>query len=201
MTSKYAILGTFVHRAVAMPFGKPKALNTGETWQDMGARINSAAAFLTDCLSEDDSTFSPLRLVTDPGGPWWTLAANQFFELGASEQQWVAERLTPAARKASEELVDVANEDNWTWLWSEPALLAGAGRRHPRVTRPDLVAGRAGRGAVIIDLKVSVRTDGFTSSFDEWQILLERSGIEVDERWYFAISPYPDGDAQWIPVN
>lgn len=203
-----SILGTLVHRAVFMPFAKPKELRRPRSggpliidphW-DNGVRdwsgepvsdaIAAAVALLEDAIGESIDGYreetvwrAKLELSADAGGAWWSGPARDFRDLEPSDRDWVSRRLGPAAAKVAEWLSRTADEEDWKWIWSEVPLWIWSMPR-PMVTRVDLLvgAGEGGARGYAFDLKVTkddYHAGGFEPRVEHLDSLRRyRSGLE-----------------------
>lgn len=206
--SRESVLGTLVHRAVFMPFAKPKELRrlksggslnidpcqdrvTGDwSGEPIPDAVAAAVALLEDAIGESLDGYgerttwrAKLELVADAGGAWWSGPATDFRDLERSDRDWVSRRLKPAAAKVAEWLSQTAAEEDWKWIWSEVPLWSWASPR-PTVTRVDLLvgAGEAGALGYAFDLKVTNRDyeakDFEPSRADRASLRRYRRGLE-----------------------
>lgn len=215
--TSHTVLGTLVDRALCMPYAKPTRLARGismDTNTLIADEVDQAAAFLLEALQDPDAAeaWSRAELSVDPGGPWWAKALSDYLGLSQREQDWVRSRLQLVASRAGAAVQEAATTEAWSWLWSQPPLLAprSGHESRPRIVRPDLVAGLKGDRCLLVDLKTRGRAEavprgetryGQTRAFQEWAKLLRASGHEAKEAWVLAVSSrgrVADGDAAYL---
>jgi hypothetical protein len=195
-----------------MPFAKPQVLRGGRRGKiPLSTDVGDAAKLLTVALREPGACdeWSRAQLSVDPAGPWWAKAQQDFFGLSIPHQEWILERLAPTALHAARVIETAAIKEGWTWLWSQPSLVA-PGKPRPRVTRPDLVAGIRDEKCLIIDIKTTAQEDlrkvlgwyngrALRASFVTWRQTLTALGFDPAGSWVLSVSI--DGRrSKWIEM-
>lgn len=219
--SKYRQVGSFVDRAVSMPYAKPQVLWQGcRATYDKNSRlwtpdvpipddIAGAANFVVRTLSVDqevaETNWSPARLAIDPAGPWWSEPVDDFFRLTPEDRVWILERIQDAAGTVADQLFDCAKEERWRWLWSQPSLARWKpGKKYPQIKRPDLVVGLVGHDCMLIDLKVTTRklseVEYSEDDFLAWTAAISAMGFVVNQCWVLAADAHGKRKPQWILV-
>jgi hypothetical protein len=204
------LLGTFVDRAVCMPFSKVQSLRHGSLpgGAPIDESITEACNSLGGFLSAPDAgdEWSSAQLIVDSGGPWWSKARDDFLGLDETgdegrgqDAMWVLDHLPGAAGAAARLLDEAARDERWTWMLSQPTFLAPGEKRRdpPRITRPDLLVGIEGNRCIIIDLKVTTKSIEFPYSGERkgkldramarFTTQLEDLGFEVDSCWLLVV--------------
>ncbi len=214
MTTKDAVLGGLVHRALTMPFEKPAPCRKFGEVPDAASMLVRALRLLPD----DDSwasvdgahDWSRAVCLVDSGGPYWSALADEFFSLGCGRyeplvpvQEAVLERVVPAAGALAEELARVAERRGWEAVWGEMPLAAAWDGPGFGVTRPDLVAA-LGRTAAAVDLKVTSMQptawldkygddEDLLARFRKWDSRITRLGYEAVSWWLAIVQVDWDG--------
>jgi hypothetical protein len=207
------VLGTLVDRAVSMPYGKPQRLLEGRrySWNSRNFTIvddaTQAADFLLEALTAPDvgDPWSKAELTVDAAGPWWAKSRDDFCdELSPDQRKFVTDRLVPTVERAATALLHSAQDERWTWLWSQPSFVV-PGALFPAIPRPDLVVGLSPKRCYIIDLKTTEgdldQVPWSRQHFDVWGDYLAAVGFDVAGRWVLAVSTAPeDTETFWIEV-
>lgn len=144
-TTQSQLLGTLVHRAVAMPFQKPQKLSFERNWaqrknkevvvrlegpnESLREAVKASLKILLTDLKEVDRDMYKGRFrqiedyslvdVIDAGGSWWSRAAQDFAELDDDEREWVLKRLERCVLDVAKWMEREAWENNWKWIQSE----------------------------------------------------------------------------------
>lgn len=215
--NRYTVLGTFVDRAVCMPYSKPQVLRRGHrrfkgedgSWTSVATireDVAAASEFLTNALASKraGAAWSKASLAVDPAGPWWSKPLEDFLALVSSDREWILDRLELTADLAAEAIEDEAVDRRWSWLWSQPSL-AKPGKLRPSITRPDLLGGMDWKRCDLIDLKTTARDDlqavasGQAARFDRWTMALTAMGFTLEERGVLVVSSV-DERREWVEI-
>jgi hypothetical protein len=216
--TKESVLGTLGHRAVLMPFTKPKTLRRGKlkdrgpasNWETVEEAICCAVKLLLAALAAPNANWAgasqpdwwgPGHLVADAAGPWWDKALADFVGLTSEDKAWVLAHLDPAVRRAASWLhgQSKAQPMTWRWAWSEVPLATWGGDR-PSIARPDLLVRTAGPGTdgLVIDLKFTAKqevSEAIKGQMGRWRSGLASIGFPEDGR-FAVLFVDPDGNRE-----
>lgn len=209
--TKFTVLGTLVDRALCMPYAKPQRLHRG--WRTYWGKhqatiadeVEEAVSFLRTALTARGARkpWSKAELAVDSAGPWWSKTRDDYLNLSNEDAGWVNDRLAPTANTAARITQQAAEDECWTWLWSQPSFVS-PGNSLPAITRPDLVAGLSATACLLIDIKTTsgnLRDVAYSAdNFRTWSSNLEALGFTVDESWVLAVSSQR-AEAWWLRVK
>lgn len=120
--SRFSLIGTFVCRAALCAAGKFYPVKTAEQRERFISEATELAQNLKFSLLRSegwDFADYMARSLVDFGGPYWSLAYNQYTQLDVSDKRDVVRNLVELTTDVATELMAEAERDSWIELIAE----------------------------------------------------------------------------------
>lgn len=184
--TRATILGTLIHRALAMPATSGSPIQATAASRALRVKQIEAAELLVEVFKScnESHRYSRARLIADPGGPTMSKIVNQYFRLSKHDCQWILNRIVPSVTVAAEALYawershfEVSETTAWGECYvSPPGSDADTLRADTVLIDPSRV--------VVVDYKTTSDDYRLESSMEEGALDAQKRSDAIPASWW-----------------